>query len=212
MESLLDEPSVVLICVTIAALFLIIEVALPTVGIAGTLAILVGVVAIAGIIRQDATWWPLLGPAFAIGLWVVMIGRRRRSPIGEAIAVIAFALGGAGFAIVNDDTMSMVVTAIVTPLLAYGFPRLHHAAIKLVDRPALTGMEALVGHTAAVDRWDRTRGVVMIDGSRWNAAADHVLDLAPGDPVTVVGYHGTTVEIWPPPGSAAPPRSATGRP
>jgi membrane-bound ClpP family serine protease len=207
MEWLLDEPSVVLICVTIAALLLIVEVALPTVGIAGTLALVAGGIAVAGIVHQDATWWPLLGPAFAIGAWVVMIARQRRSPVGEAVAAIAFALGGAGFAIANDDTMSMVVTAIVTPLLAYGFPRLHQAATKLAQRPALTGMEALVGQTASVDRWDRTTGVVMIDGSRWNAAAAHVLDLAPGDPVTVVGFHGTTVEIWPPPGTAArPPR------
>jgi membrane-bound ClpP family serine protease len=199
MDWLFDEPSVVLICVTIAALLLIVEVALPTIGIAGTLALVAGAIAVAGIVDQDATWWPLLGPAFAVGIWAVMIARQRRSPVGEAVAAVAFAVGGAGFAIANDDTMSMVVTAVATPLLAYGFPRLHQAAMKLVQRPALTGMEALVGHTASVDRWDRTTGVVMIDGSRWNAAADQALDLAPGDPVTVVGFHGTTVEVWPPP-------------
>ncbi len=134
-----------------------------------------------------------------------MIARQRRSPVGEAIAAAAFALGGAGFAIANDDTMSMVVTVVATPLLAYGFPRLHDAATRLAQRPALTGMEALVGHTAAVDRWDRTTGVVLIDGSRWNAAAAQAFDLTPGDPVTVVGFHGTTVEVWPPPGAPGRP-------
>jgi membrane-bound ClpP family serine protease len=202
MEWLLDEPSVVLVCVTIAAALLIVEIALPTIGIAGTLALVAGGIAVAGIIEQDATWWPLLGPAFAVGTWAVMIARQRRPPLGEIVAAIAFALGGAGFAVANDDTMSMVVTAIATPLLAYGFPRLHNAATRLAQRPALTGMEALIGHIGSVDRWDRTTGVVMIDGSRWNAAATHALDLAPGDPVTVVGFHGTTVEIWPPPGPA----------
>jgi len=67
-------------------------------------------------------------------------------------------------------------------------------------------MEALVGQVAAVDRWDRSAGVVMIEGSRWNAVASQVLELAPGDSVTVVGFKGTTVEIWPPPGAAPPPR------
>jgi membrane-bound serine protease (ClpP class) len=201
-----DEPSVVLVCVTIAAVLLIIEVALPTLGVAGTLALVAGAVAVVAIVREDLTWWPLLGTGFAIGTWIVMIARQRRSTIGEAIALVAFALGGAGFAIANDDTMSMIVTAIVTPILAYGFPRIHEAATKLVQRPALTGMEALVGQTASVDRWDRTTGVVMIEGSRWNAATTHVLDLAPGDVVTVVGYHGTTVEIWPPPGVGPPTR------
>jgi membrane protein implicated in regulation of membrane protease activity len=207
MEWLLDEPSVVLVCVTIAAALLIVEVALPTVGIAGTLALIAGGVAVAGIVHQDATWWPLLGPAFAVGTWAVMIARQRRSTVGEVLAATAFALGGAGFAIANDDTMSMVVTVIATPLLAWGFPRLHDAATRLAQRPALTGMEALVGHAASVDRWDRTTGVVMIDGSRWNAAATQDLDLAPGDPVTVVGFHGMTVEVWPPPGPPGRSRS-----
>ena len=42
MEWLLDEPSVVLVCVTIAAALLIVEIALPTIGIAGTLALVAG--------------------------------------------------------------------------------------------------------------------------------------------------------------------------
>ena len=62
MDWLFDEPSVVLVCVTIAALLLIVEVALPTIGIAGTLALIAGGFAVAAIVEEDLTWWPLLGP------------------------------------------------------------------------------------------------------------------------------------------------------
>ncbi|MDQ3600033.1 MAG: hypothetical protein M3408_02020, partial [Actinomycetota bacterium] len=136
MQWLLDEPSVVLVCVAVGALLLIVEVAVPTIGVAGTLALLCGGLAVAGIVEQDATWWPLLVSALAVAMWSAMIVRQRRSAALEMLAAGAFAVGGALFAIVNDDVMSMVVTAVGTPLLAFGFPRLHDAATRLVRRPA----------------------------------------------------------------------------
>lgn len=195
MQWLLDEPSVVLVCATVAALLLIVEVALPTIGVAGTLALLCGGLAAAGIVDQDATWWPLLGPALAVATWSAVIVRQRRSAVLELLAAGAFAAGGALFAIVNDDSMSMVVTAAGTPLLAFGFPRLHDAATLLVRRPAQVGMDALVGTTATVDRWDGDAGIVVLQGARWNARSPGALGAAPGTLVTVIGYTGSTVTV-----------------
>jgi len=192
---LLDEPSVVLLCVAVGALLLIVEVAVPTIGVAGTLALLCGGLAVAAIVEQDATWWPLLLSALAVATWSVVIVRQRRSAALEMLAAGAFAVGGALFAIVNDDVMSMVVTAVGTPLLAFGFPRLHDAATRLVRRPAEVGMEALVGATAIVDRWNGDAGVVLLQGARWNARSPGALRAVPGVPVTVVGYHGSTVTV-----------------
>ena len=206
---LLDEPSVVLVLVTFAAALFIVEVALPTVGVAGMLGLAASALAIYAIVHNDMTWWPLLGPALGVVTWAVMIAMQRRSPVWEAVAGAAFGLGGALFAIANDDGASMVVTVIATAVLVLAFPRLHDAATRLALRPAQVGMESLVGGVAIVDRWDRTGGVVLLEGSRWNAAASRAIDLAPGDPVTVVGFHGNTVDVWPP---ARPADTTEGRP
>jgi len=206
---LLDEPSVVLVCLTFAAALFIVEVALPTVGIAGTLGLGALIVVIVAVADQDLTWWPLIGPALGVTTWAMLIVAQRRSTVAEVFAAGVYALGGAAFAVVNDDAASMVVTVLATAGLALGFPRLHDGATRLARRPVQVGMEALVGGVAIVDRWDRRSGTVLLEGSRWNASATHAIDLTPGDPVTVVGFHGNTVDVgprsgdvWPPPGPA----------
>lgn len=203
MSWLLDEPSVVLVCLTFAAVLFIIEVALPTVGIAGMLGLAALVVVVVAVVDGDLTWWPLIGPALGVTTWALLIVAQRRSTAAELFAAAVFALGGAAFAVVNDDAASMVVTVLGTAALAAGFPRLHDAATRLARRPVQVGMEALVGGVAIVDRWERRSGVVLLEGSRWNASATQAIELAPGDPVTVVGFHGNTIDVWPPPGSIA---------
>jgi membrane-bound ClpP family serine protease len=192
-----EEPSVVLVCITLAAVLFLIEVALPTVGVAGTAALVSGGVAAVGIGRQDLTWWPLFGAVFAVCLWAAIIARHRRSPTAEALALAGFGGGGAAFAAVNHDGASVVATVACTAILGLGFPRVYGAASRLIDRPASVGMDAFVGRTAVVDRWDGDQGVVLLDGSRWNAAASGPVALVPGAHVTITGYHGNTVAVTP---------------
>jgi len=186
---------VLLVAVTIATLAVIVEIALPTLGLAGAIALAASVLAIAGIGEQDATWWPLLGPVLAMIVWVAMIAMRRRTPVGELAAAAAFAAGGLGFAIANEDLASLLVTAAATALMALGFPRVHDAAVRLMQRPSDVGMEAFVGRFAVVDRWQGTAGVVVLDGTRWTAAAALPLPLAAGQVVTIVGTHGSTLAV-----------------
>ncbi len=192
----------VLVCLTFAAALLIVEAALPTVGIAGTLGLGALILVVVVVADQDLTWWPLIGPALGVTTWAMLVVAQRRSTSAELFAAGVFAAGGAAFAVVNDDAASMVVTVLATAGLALGFPRLHDAATQLARRPAQVGMEALIGGVAIVDRWDRRSGTVLLEGSRWNAAATHAIDLTPGDPVTVVGFLGNTIDVWPPPGPA----------
>jgi len=202
---LLDEPSLVLVCVAIGVLLLVVEVALPTFGVAGAMALAAGVIAVVAVAREEMTWWPLLGPVAALGVWASIIVLGRRAPPAEIAAVVLFVAGGAAFAIANDDTASLLVTAGGAPLLAVGFPHLHRAATELLQRPSEVGMDALVGRTAAVDRWEceHGAGVVLLEGSRWNAVAPTGHRFAPGDNVTVVGYRGSTVDVWPQPRTPA---------
>ena len=199
MGDLLDQPAVVLLCVMIAAALLLVEAALPTFGIAGATGMLAAVGAAVGINRQDAEWWPLFGTAAAIIVWALLILARRRSPIAEGAAIAAFAAGGLGFAAVNSDWASAALTIVGTVGLALAFPPLHGAATKVLDAPPQTGMESLVGQPAVVDRWADNGGVVLLGGTRWNAVGAADADLHGGDRVTVVGSHGNTLVVLPPP-------------
>jgi membrane-bound serine protease (ClpP class) len=195
MDALLDEPAIVLIALTLAAALFIVEVALPTAGVAGTLALLLGLTAVAGISEQDADWWPLIGPKLAVILWAVMIARRRRSRALEASAVVLFAAGGILFGVLADSPAAATVGALLVLPLGAGFPRLHERARALLEQPARVGLEAQVGSQGEVVRWKGGAGTVRLDGSLWNATS--ATALRAGDDVSIVGHHGMTLEVAP---------------
>jgi membrane-bound ClpP family serine protease len=198
-SGVLDQPAVVLLCVTIAAVLFIIEAALPTLGIAGTAGVAVSIAAGIGIDRQNADWWPLVGPAAAMIVWAFLVVARRRSPILEVCAIGAFTAGGLGFAAANSDGATAALTVVGAAALAFAFPPLHRAATAPLSAPPQVGMEALVGMPAVVDHWDNGSGVVVLRGTRWNAIPDDSVapraDPHSGDEVTVVGSRGNTLVI-----------------
>lgn len=194
-DAVLDEPALVLVALTLAAVLFIVEVALPTAGVAGTLALVLGLTAAAGIAEQDADWWPLVGPKVAVILWAVMIARRRRSPVLEGAALVLFAGGTVLFGVLADSPLAAVIGGALALPLAAGFPRLHQRARDLLEQPARVGLEAQVGSGAEVVRWKGGAGTVRLDGSLWNATSSS--PLRAGDLVSVVGHHGMTLEVGP---------------
>jgi membrane-bound ClpP family serine protease len=194
-EPLLDEPATILVALTLAAVLLVVEAALPTVGIAGTLALLLSAVAVIGITRQDATWWPLLGPAVAVVLWCVMVALRRRSATGQAFAAALFGGGSVAFGAMADSPTTVVIGILAAVALAGGFPSVHGAAERLFGRPSQVGMDSMVGSIGEVTAWKGQAGTVVLDGSRWNATARRPVHK--GAQVTVVAFSGMTVEVAP---------------
>lgn len=195
MDQLLDEPAVVLVLLSLAAALFVVEVALPTAGVAGTLAILLAAAAVVGIDRQDADSWPLVGPTLAVVLWAVMVARRKRSTVLEPVALALFALGSAGFGLLADSPVAVAVGLAITAGLGAGFPAVHGAAVRLMDKPAQVGMESLVGRHGVTATWAGTRGTVRVEGSLWTATS--LVVLAVGDEVEVSGYSGMTVTVAP---------------
>lgn len=195
MDTLLDEPALVLVVLSLAAALFVIEVALPTAGVAGSLALVFGVIAAVAVVRQDATWWPLVGPKAAVVLWAVMIARRQRSPTLEGIAIALFAGGSVTFGVLADSPAAAGIGVVIALALGAGFPRLHERARTLLEQPARTGMEAMVGQLAEVVRWEGTSGSVRLAGSLWNATSSD--PLTAGDPVSVISYSGTTLAVAP---------------
>jgi membrane-bound ClpP family serine protease len=206
-DALLDEPATVLVMVSLAALLIVVEAALPTVGIAGTLALALGVGAVVGIARQDALWWPLLGPAAAVALWSVMVARRSR-PLGVQVAAAGlFGAGGVAFGAAADSPGTVVLSVLAMGILAADFPWLHGAAQRLLERPTQVGMDSLVGATATVVAWHDGTGTVRLQGSLWNArtaaaaepsSEQPTASFEPGDTVAVTAFRGTTLEVGPP--------------
>jgi membrane-bound ClpP family serine protease len=192
-DALLDEPATVLVAITLAVLLLVVEAALPTVGIAGTLALLLSGVAVVGIDRQDATWWPLLGPAVAVVMWCVMVARRSRTPAGEVVAASLFGGGSVAFGVMASSAVTALLGAFAAAGLAAAFPRLHEAAHRLLERPPKVGMDSLVGQTGEVVTWNGLSGTVRLQGSLWNARAAQPFEV--GDPVEVVSFSGMTLEV-----------------
>src|SRR5207237_5663441 len=88
--SVLDQPAVVLLAAAASVVFLLLEVALPTVGLAGSTGLALCALAVWGIHRQDADWWPLLGVAAAVVVWGVLIAMHRRTTSGQMTAAALF--------------------------------------------------------------------------------------------------------------------------
>ena len=193
MDSVLDAPAVVLLALSLAAALLMIEVALPTAGVAGTLSLLLGIAGVAAVARQDADWWPLLATAAGALLWVVLIAWRRRSAAVEATAVLLFAGGAAVFGGLAESWGTAVLGVGLALAGGAAFPSLHAAAVRLLDQPVKVGMEALVGQVGRVVAWDEGAGTVRLHGSLWNATAPE--PLAEGDEVQVVGFSGMTIQV-----------------
>jgi membrane-bound serine protease (ClpP class) len=197
-DSLLEEPAAILVVITLAALLIVVEAALPTAGVAGTLALVLSVGAVVGIERQDATWWPLLGPAAAVVLWSVMVAQRTRPAAGQAAAAVLFGAGSIAFGTMADSPATAIIGAIAAVVLAAAFPWLHGAARRLLERPTQVGMDSLVGKAGEVVSWSGAAGTVRLQGSLWNARSPG--PLAAGDAVTVVAFAGMTLEVVASPG------------
>ena len=192
---MLEEPAAILVMVTLAALLIVAEAALPTVGIAGSLALILSVGAVVGLERQDATWWPLLGPALAVVVWCVMVARRLRPGLGQAAAAGLFLGGSVTFGVMAHDAVGVVIGGLAAVALAAAFPSLHGAAQRLLEGPTRVGMESLVGTRGDVVSWDGRAGAVVVAGTRWNATSSQPVVV--GDPVTVVSFSAMTLDVAP---------------
>jgi membrane-bound ClpP family serine protease len=188
-----NEPAVVLLAVTLAAALIVAEFALPTLGLAGTAAAGLIVLAAVGINDGDLEWWPLSLVAIAVVLWTVMIARRKTSAIQQGVAVGLFTGGAVGFGVIESDPTTIVLALVLAGGLAVGFPSLFDKAVRLYDAPSSVGMESFVGRTAPVSSWEGTTGNVVLEGSFWNANGPE--GLTEGDEVVVSGYEGSTFTV-----------------
>ncbi|MGD9796612.1 MAG: NfeD family protein [Acidimicrobiia bacterium] len=195
MGELLDQPAVVIVAAALAAVFLLLEVALPTVGLAGTAGLALGALAVWGVSRQDAEGWPLLGIVAAVTVWGALIAARRADTIGHPIALGLFVAGALGYARVTDDWAAAATAVGATGLLAVAYPWIAGAAERLSGAPPAVGMESMVGAVGQVADWDAGRGRVVVAGTSWSATGPPAL--AAGDAVVVASATGLSLAVVP---------------
>lgn len=123
-----DQPPVIIVFVTVAAVMAFIEIALPTLGVAGTIAGGCVLAAIAAIARQDADAWPLAGCVVAFAVWALLIAGGKRHLGAELGTATLYGVSGIGFAIANEDWPSVFVSLVAAGLMAAAYPRVHAAA------------------------------------------------------------------------------------
>lgn len=195
-DAFLGEPAVVYLAFTLAAALCLVEVALPTFGVAGGASAVLTIIAVLGLVEQDNPWWPtLILAAIGVALWAVGLARNVRSRPTAVAAAACFAGGSIGFALSSDSplTLAIALAASVAGPLAY--PRLATATASLMDEPPTTGMESLVGRPATVARWEGDRGTVRLDGTFWTATCSTSLAPAAGDTVEVTGFDGNVLRV-----------------
>lgn len=190
---MLDQPAVVLLAVGLAAILLVLEAALPTGGLAGAASAAAIAVAVWGIARQEADWWPLVLVAAAITVWGALAAMRRTPVLGQVLAAVLYGGGAVGFAVANEDTPALVVAVVTAVGLPLVFPPLARSAERLVDLPAQMGMESVPGRQVTVLAWDGRAGRVSLDGTTWRAKGP--TGLAPGMEVTVEGSDRMTLIV-----------------
>jgi membrane-bound ClpP family serine protease len=194
-SELLDQPAVVILAAAASAVFLLLEVALPTVGLAGTAGLALAALAAWGVEQQDAEWWPLLGVVAAVVLWGVLIAAHRRSIQPHIVAVVLFLAGGLGYALATDDWAGAATAVVATAVLASVFPLISRGAERLVGAPPAVGLESYVGTVAKVTEWDGGSGRIMLAGTLWSATGPAAL--SPGDEVVVVEASGFSLRVEP---------------
>jgi membrane-bound serine protease (ClpP class) len=196
-DAFLDDPSFVVVTLTLASALLLAEIALPTFGIAGVTGFALSALGLLAVSRQDEAWWPLVLIAFAVCLWAVQLVRRSASPGVLLVATGLYALGGIGYGALAEDGATVAVAAVAAAGLAAGYRPLLKSTERLLAQPPAVGMDALVGRVATVERSDGHTGTVRLDGSLWTATAGSSGLPEPGESVLVAGYDGMILLVTP---------------
>ena len=211
--SILADPSIATILLSLGVLGLFIEIRTPGFGIPGILgavSLLMGLYALG---QLDANLAGLALITVALALFVA----EAFTPTFGALAlggIAAFVLGGA--LLFDDPGVPVPWPTLITLAAGLGLFVVWagYKALAAQRNPVLTGSEGLIGRTAiARSAFSAGQtGSVFIQGEWWNATLRHGA-VAAGQPVRVVARNGflLTVEPLPPPDSAPPQPAATNR-
>lgn len=195
MDFVIQQPAATYVALVLATIALLVEIALPTYGISGTVALVLAAIGGAGIVKQQLQWWPLLVAACGIALWVVGLARRSNKATVQAAAASLFAAGSVLFALFAADAPAVIAAIAGSVAVPSIYPTLLKSTQRLMDRPSDVGMESMVGRSGEVEEWSGTSGSVRVDGSFWHAEGPAGLE--PGARIVVRYVDGMRLAVGP---------------
>lgn len=206
---LLTDPTVAYLLVSLGAIGLFLELAVPGAsvpGVAGTVALALGLI---GLARLSADWTGLLLMGLGIGLMAadVFLPSLGLLTLGGLASFIA----GSSRLFADAPTGERVeptVTWTIAGCLAALFLFVGGAVLRGLRRRAATGQEGLVGTTGVVRRTLEPEGMVFLDGALWRARST-ARPLPVGSTVTVRAIDGLTLDVAPVAGPARPAPDAS---
>jgi len=107
--SVWSSPLAVYVFATIAVALALVEVALPTFGVAGITAAVMAVLSLWGIDARHHEWWPFVLIGFAFALWVIELVQGSKGL--RWVASGAFGVGSLSFGLLSSDVGTVVVAA-----------------------------------------------------------------------------------------------------
>ncbi len=195
--TLITDPNVAIILMSIGVYGLILEFYNPgslVPGTIGAIALILGLYAM-NVMPINAAGLALMG----LGM-LFMIGEAFIPSFGimGVAGVIAFVIG----ATVMFDMESMPGMAldygIIWSIALFGLLMVGlivYLTVKVYKKHTQTGAESMVGSTAEVTEWDGTKGRVRIQGEIWHAFSTNELELKENDEVLVSAVDGLDLKI-----------------
>lgn len=196
--SIITNPNVALLLMTLGAYGLIYEFANPGTfisGIIGTICLLLGLYALnvlpvnyAGLALVLLGIALMVGEAFAPSFGVLGIGGTAAFVIGSAILIDTDVIGfGISWWTIAGLALSSVVVLVV----------LLSMAVRSQRKPVTTGQAELYQATGEVLHWSNGKGEVRITGEVWHARAATDFILKPGDKVRVIDVQKLVLVVKP---------------
>ncbi|MGA8426185.1 MAG: NfeD family protein [Candidatus Dormiibacterota bacterium] len=207
----LANPTVAFVLLLIALLGVGLEFIHPGTFVFGSIGVVAGALAIAGLLNLSVDWLGLVLVASAVALLVVDTSGQSHGLISLAGVAAAVAGGLLLFRTSSEESGVNLVALVAVPLVAGGiWITLSRRALRVRHLPFGATTHELLGLTAVVRERADPQGSAAVEGELWRIVSLHGESIEVGTEVEVMAQDGLTLIVEPLPGPAPVSDSRTG--
>lgn len=187
--SIVVNPNVVALFLTLGPLLIIIEVKSPGGWVAGTLGAIFTGLALYGLGVLPVNWLGMIFVGIAIVLFILEVkapthGILAAAAVANVIVGSIILFSGPGFE--NFDQLSIPLLIGQSVIIGLIFVFFAYMVMKALNLPVTTGYEGLIGKVGRVTAPLNPEGLVLVWGERWKALAEDEGPIHEGEKVVVV--------------------------
>jgi membrane-bound serine protease (ClpP class) len=207
----LANPTVAFVLLLVALLGVGLEVIHPGTLVFGSIGVLAGALAVAGLLNLSVDWFGLVLVCSAAALLVVDTSGQSHGLISLAGVAAAVAGGLLLFRTPNGESGVNLVALITVPVVAGGiWITLSQRALRVRHLPFATTTHELLGLTAVVRERADPYGTAAIEGELWRIVSRQGEPVEVGAEVEVMAQDGLTLIVEPLPGLGPVSDATTG--